>query len=179
MAVLQLWTMTAKIWKRDEILLFILHLLHSKGSYSMRFSQAKCATTLLHDVFTEALGPSDNFKYSCILHRKMPLWSYFFIFLSLWKMERLLQISLITYACFNVISLTNCMPLFFLIYDLFELWWLRDKASSTHASRRLSFYATLFKQSCSLFTLPQWNPYVIGIPKLFICNVVLTGFVGQ
>lgn len=75
MAVLQLWTMT-KIWKRDEILLFILHLLHSKGSYSMCSSQANCATALLHDVFTAALGPSENFKYSCILHRKIPLWSY-------------------------------------------------------------------------------------------------------
>lgn len=87
MAVLQLWTMT-KIWKRDEILLFILHLLHSKGSYSMCSSQVKCATALLHDVFTAALGPSDNFKNLCILHRKKTV-MVLFIFLCLGKMERL------------------------------------------------------------------------------------------
>lgn len=103
----------------------------------------------------------------------------FFIFLSLGKMERLF--SRFTWLLMHVLMSAQlqiaCYS--FVIYDLFELWWLKDKASSTHASRRLSFYATLFKQSCSLFTLPQWNPYVIGIPKLFICNVVLTGFVGQ
>lgn len=58
-------------------------------------------------------------------------------------------------------------------------WWLWAKRCSVEVSCWLHFYAVLFYQSLCLLTLPQCNPYVIGIHKLFLSYVVLNGSEGQ